>query len=211
MQPTVMNANRPPFARFELREVEDRAKSLENGYYTTKSVVFALITPSGSRDVVEKIATEWLEQLQQFVQEERVPATWLDYYRDQHRRFVQGLEPELNGTDIRNWAVASPSQQRQMREIGIRTVEDLANANEEALARLGMGARHLKAQAIVWVENSSGKAVEAAKAAEDAQKRVSELEAQIAELRAAQAAKTETAKPQPDPAAPAAPAEAKKL
>lgn len=207
MQPTIMNSNRPPFARFELREVEDREASLQNGYYTTKSVVFALITPSGSRDVVEKIAAEWLQQLEQFVQEDRFPPNWLEYYREQHKRFVQGLEPELNGTDIRNWAVASPSQQRQMREIGIRTVEDLANANEEALSRLGMGARQLKAQAIVWVENSTGKAVEAQQAAEEAKRRVAELEAQVAELLKAKAAPES----RPDAAKPSAPPAAQKL
>lgn len=202
MQPTIMNANRPPYARFEMREVEDREKSLENKFYTTKDIAYALITPSGSRDVVEKIATEWFEQLEQFVREERFPPEWLRYYREQFRNWLEGQEPALEGTDIRNWPVASPSQQNQMRQIGIRTVEDLAEANEEALNRLGMGGRMLKEQAVAWVKNASSAVVQADNALKKAQEELAASNARIAALEERMKLMAPQPQPQPQPDSP---------
>jgi hypothetical protein len=44
----------------------------------------------------------------------------------------------------------------------VRTVEDLAQANEETIAMLGMGGRALKDKAVSWLQsaNSTGKVTE---------------------------------------------------
>lgn len=143
----VLSGDRPPYARFEVRPVEDREATIANKVYTTKDVVYALITPSGSRDVVIKVADEWFEQMEQFVREERFSPQWLEYYRAQYEAFLKNQEPALDGTDIRNWSYLSPSQINTLRGINVRTVEELASLNEEGIRRLGMGGRELKAKA----------------------------------------------------------------
>ena len=180
MQVSLFNGNRPPYVRFEKRPVEDRNASIEKGIYVTKDVDFALITPAGSRDVVEKIVSEWFTQLQQFVREERFPAQWLDYYKAQYKSWKEGDESPLQGTDIRNWPVLGPSMLTLCREIGVRTVEDLAQANEETIARLGMGGRDAVTKAAQWVAGGNAEKIEA-------NNRIAALEQELAAMRAMQA------------------------
>ena len=46
--------DRPPFVNFEVRAEEDRTASIEQGHYVAVDVDYALITPAGSRDCVER-------------------------------------------------------------------------------------------------------------------------------------------------------------
>jgi len=146
MQVSIQGA-RPPFCRFEVRAVEDRTASLEKKCYQTKDVIFALITPSGSKDVVEKVADEWFEQMEQFVREERFDPRWLEYYKSQFRAFKDGQAPVVDGTSIKLWKTLSPSQMTNLQSLGFRTVEDVAQANEEGISRMGIGGRQLRDQA----------------------------------------------------------------
>lgn len=179
---------RPPYVTFETRAVEDRDASLLAGHFVTKDVDFAVITPQGSKDRVERIVSEWFEALTQHVQEQRFPSEWLRAFREAYTAWKEGREIPTVGTPVLTWPVASPAQVRQLLDLKIRTVEDLAGANEETLGRLGMGGRALKDRAKAWLEtaNSVGKvseevaALRLAKTNSDA--RSLQLEAQVAEL-----------------------------
>lgn len=153
---------RPPYVQFELRAVEDRNASIKAGHYVARDVAFALVTPAGSKDRIERVVEEWFAQLDQQVKEERFPMAWLRAYKDAYKDWKEGNEPVLNGTDIKNWPVASPAQVKLLSDLKIRTVEDLAVCNEEAVHRLGMGGRALKQKAVEWLESakSGGKQVE---------------------------------------------------
>lgn len=148
--------NRPPYVQFEFRPVEDRAASQEAGHYVAKDVAFAIVTPAGSRDRHEKIAEEWLTNMAEQVQQERLPAEWLAHYRALYKAWKEGREVPESGTSIRNWPVASPAQIETLLNLRIRTVEDLAACNEEAIARMGMGGRALKQKAVDWLASASG-------------------------------------------------------
>lgn len=153
MQPAVQEA-RPPYVSFEKRAVEDRAASEANGHYTSKDVDFAIITPSGSKDRIERIATEWLIYLDDQVKQQRFPEEWARAYRDGYKRWAADQLPDVTGTSIQNWPPASPAMAKNMLQWNVRTVEDLAAANEETLSRLGMGARDLKRRAIEWLASA---------------------------------------------------------
>lgn len=142
---------RPPYVTFELVAVEDRSATIANGHYASKDVVYAYITPQGSKDRVPRIADEWLTYLEDQVAQGRFDPRWLERYRAQHQAFLDGIEAPLEGTSVANWPSASPSQVKLLQAANLRTVEDLANANEEALSRIGMGGRALKAKAIEWL------------------------------------------------------------
>jgi len=142
---------RPPFVTFEVRAEEDRDKTIETGIYSVKNVDFAIITPQGSKDRIERKVDEWFPQLEQQVREERFSSVWLDGFKSRYRIWKETNEIPENGHPIVNWPAASPAQVKTLLAGGVRTIEDLAVANEEVLARLGMGARALKNRAVEWM------------------------------------------------------------
>ena len=168
--------DRPPYVMFEVRGVEDREASQEAGHYVAKNVNFAIITPQGSKDRIERNADEWLAMLADQAAQDRFPVEWLRSFKTAYAEWKDGLEPTLNGTDIRNWPAASPAQVQMLLQSRLRTVEDLAAANEEAIGRLGMGGRALKSKAQEWLAS----AVDVGKQAEA----VAALKAENADLKA---------------------------
>jgi hypothetical protein len=146
---------RPPFVRFEVRAEEDRAASLEAGHYVGRDVHYALITPMGSKDCIERKADEWFEKLRGDVAEGRCPKEWFNGFREAYKDWCEGRETPISGTPITDWPPASPAQVKSLLSLHIRTVEDLASANEEVLGRLGMGGRALKQRAVDWLASAS--------------------------------------------------------
>jgi hypothetical protein len=186
---------RPPFVSFEAKAVEDREQTIATGYYQTKDVDYALITPQGSKDRIEREVNDWFINLRQQTAEGRFPAEWLRHFEGAYKAWKNGQELPLNGTPIKTWPALSPSQVKQILEVELRTVEDLAAANEETIMRLGMGGRALKDKAVSWLSAASttGKAAEelaASRAAvsdmklrnEALEKQVKDLAAQVAKL-----------------------------
>jgi hypothetical protein len=142
---------RPPYVRFDYRAEEDREASIREGQYTAKNVAYALITPQGSKDQFEYRAEDWFANLRQQVVENRFPEEWLERFTRNFAAWKNNEEIPLEGTSVKNWPIASPAQVEMMVKLGLRTVEDMASANEESLQRLGMGGRTLKQQAINWL------------------------------------------------------------
>lgn len=147
---------RPPYVRFEVRAVEDREASIEAGHFVGKDVTFAIVTPTGSKDQVEREAAEWLKNIEAGVQQERIPGFWLTAYTKALEDFNNAQETPEFGTAVKDWPGASPSQVKLLIDINVRTVEELAAANEETINRIGMGGRALKQKAQAWLDSSSG-------------------------------------------------------
>ena len=179
---------RPPYITFEVRAVEDRNASIESGQYKTRDEDFVLVTPQGSKDRVERIASEWFTSLDEQVKQNRMPGDWVRQFRGAFEAWRQGKEIPVEGTAILTWPVLSPSQARSCIDAQVRTVEDLASANEETISRIGMGGRALKDKAVTWVSSAGGKGkvveeISSLKAAlADAQLRNTSLETQVKEL-----------------------------
>lgn len=150
---------RPSHVRFENRAVEDREQSIKLGHFVTQDKVFVIITPPGSKDTVEKDADDWIAHLRQAVRDERFPADWLQEYEKGYAKWKENeTEPEF-GTPIKTWPAISIAQQKNILSANIRTIEELSEANENAMNRIGMGSRELKAKAKAWLDvaNSKGK------------------------------------------------------
>jgi len=186
---------RPPYVTFETKGEEDRTASIERGFYVARDVDYALITPQGSKDRIERKVADWFPQLEQNVMENRMPREWLKAFREAYAAWKEGRELPLNGTPILTWSVAAPHQIKSLLDAHIRTVEDLAAANEETISRLGMGGRALKDKAVSWLTSAgtTGKvteelaALKIAKEAAEAQvlalsKQVEVLATQVASL-----------------------------
>lgn len=169
---------RPSYVRFERKAVEDRAASLREGRLMTKDVDFALITPQGSKDIVVKEVLSWFVVLDQYVREERIPTVWVKQYKEAYAAWKSGQEPSPLGTPIKGWQVLSPAQQANIIGANILTVEDLAQANDEARRRIGMGAQEHVDKAIAWLKAAKGAGIPAQEMAAMHAK-IRQLEAQI--------------------------------
>ena len=182
---------RPPYVRFEIRSEEDRQASIDAGHYVGKDIHYALITPMGSKDCIERKVDEWFDKLKQDVSEGRCPREWLATFKEIYKEWCEGREAPVNGTPVTDWPPLSPTQVKTLLSLHVRTVEDLAVANEEVITRIGMGARALKQRAIDWLSSASstGKVsgeLTALKAQyEDLVARNLQLEAQLKQLVAA--------------------------
>lgn len=176
---------RPPYIEFKVLTEEDRAQSIATGAYKSKDVDFVSIMPAGDRNLkVDRRVDEWLDQLTQRVKQGMGNVQHLDYFKTAYKTWKETQEIPVNGTPIKAWPVISPAQAQNILSANIRTIEDLAMANEETLMRIGMGARALKEKAIAWLStaNDTGKIAE-----ENAAMKVqlAQLVADMAEIRAA--------------------------
>lgn len=122
-------------------------------------VDFVIITPIGSKDRIPRRVSEWFTQLDQQVTEERVRPSHVQQYKDAYAAWKRGEEIPLAGTPIKGWPVLSPAQQQNILGADIRTVEDLAQVNDEAMKRMGMGSLELKEKAQAWLKQASGPGV----------------------------------------------------
>lgn len=150
-----INQPRPPYVTFELRPEEDRAQTLESGSYVAIDVPYAIITPQGSKDRIERKVDEWFPQLDQQAREGRIPAEWVRGFKADYTAWVAGNEIPEKGHPVKSWPAASPAQIKTLITAGLRTVEDVAAANEEAIMRLGMGGRALKQRAEEWLHSAA--------------------------------------------------------
>lgn len=140
---------RPPYVVFETRAVEDRTESIKAGYPVYRDVDYACVTQAGSKDTAEKLASEYLAQLQRRAMETNgEEGQWhrklADYLRDQYDAWKKGQELPEMGVPIRTSLMFTPAQVKALLNANVRTVEDLAAANEQTLAMIGMGGRQLK-------------------------------------------------------------------
>ena len=152
-----------PWVEFRKVSEEDRQASVDAGTYIARDVDYAFITPAGSKDCIEKPVKEWFEQLATQVENSRFPAEWLKAFRTRYESWVESGEIPVQGTSVKNWAVASPSQIEMLLKVNVRTVEQLAVANEEVIGRLGMGGRNLVEKAKAYTkqrESGVGKLAE---------------------------------------------------
>ena len=147
---------RPPHVRFIKVPQEDRNASIEAGHPVFIDVDHVVITPQGSKDSVTKPVKDWLDNSDQQVREERLPADWAEKFHNGYAHWKRGEEIPVEGTSLVSWPAISPGELMTCKGIHILTVEDLATANEEGIRRLGMGGLELKKRAKAYLDAAAG-------------------------------------------------------
>lgn len=145
---------RPAYVQFERRPVEDRAETIKQGRYVAKDVDFVLITPSYSKDCIEREIPEWIASMKSNISQGRMTVDLYNKYIQSYEYWKNGQEIPLHGTPIKGWPVISPAQQEMLIHANIRTVEDLAGINAEGKARVGMGWLDLYNKAKAWLDSA---------------------------------------------------------
>lgn len=180
----------PPLVSYEIRQVENRAKSIAAGHYMADDVVYVRVQQRGGRDTTERPYADWIELQKQHASENRIPEEWIEKFERAYERFVKGEEIPEEGTSIKNWPVPTPAQVKMLLGLNLLTVEQVAVANTEVIGRMGMGGLTLKQQANDYLDaaNASGKLVARLNQAESENKVLAErnatLEARMAALEA---------------------------
>lgn len=145
-------AIRPAYVRFVRSSREDRDASIKAGHCVEVHSDLALITPPGSKDVVEREVPSWMEYLAHQEREGMIPPALAAYYRDMYERWCQGQEMPPAGTPILGWQLLTATEQQRVIGANILTVEDLAEAGHMQIQEIGMGAPAMVAKAKHWIE-----------------------------------------------------------
>lgn len=144
---------RPPFVRWEDREVgidEDATK--REGRQIPKMRALALVTPAGSKDVVEKYAEQWLDEIGAKALRGEYPLEWSNLFRAQYDAWRKGNELPRSGTPILTWQMIAIKEQRtRLIALGITTVEDLGAWPDSGLGTIGLDGRYLRDLARAWL------------------------------------------------------------
>lgn len=149
---------RPPYVRFEEREVGiNAAATKEAGRPIPNIVNFACITPHGSKDVHEKVAEEWLEQINRKAISGEYDANWVNTFKHQYEEWKKGNDIPRDGTPIKTWAMTTKEAAKRLIGNGITTVEDLAAFPDSNLAVIGMDGRYLRDMARGWIKEAKDK------------------------------------------------------
>jgi hypothetical protein len=185
MQPMIVTDARPPYVRFMMESVEDRTASIVAGHFVGKDVVFAYITPQGSKDEVIRNADEWIAHIEIEANNGRFPQAWVRHFKEELKAFRSGQEAPLNGIPLKQWPSMTPSMERLFHDLNLHTVEDLAQMNEASMAAVGMSARNWKTRAQEYL-NAIGPNQQA--------ERMASLIAEIENLKTANAALGEQVK-----------------
>lgn len=150
-----------PYFEFSQRPVEDRGASVEAGHMLYKEIDFVTLRAPGNKDSTEKAVSDWLEDLKHKAKQGMIPVEWPAQYAEAYRQWKAGNEIPLNGTPIKTWPVATPSQVKNLLAINVLTVEDLAQANENTIGRLGLGGVALRDLAKNYLKAGSEKGKQA--------------------------------------------------
>jgi hypothetical protein len=175
---------RPPFVEFKQIAKHDPVQSEKVGYRITKNVDMAYIMQPGSRDQVEIGAQAWLDSIKRKMLDaspDAYPQEWVDQFRRKYEMWKEGLEAPLNGTSVREWPVLSPAQVENFIGTRLLTIEDVAAMTEEAMGRVGMGARELREKARDWLKGQDV-AKDIAKENDELRKQLTDLAARLADL-----------------------------
>lgn len=146
------NAPMMPHLTFFEESVEDRTLSLEAGRRISKSVDMVTVKQPGSKDDVTWEAVQWLARLPQ---NPNWKPEWIDRAKLMYRQFKEGLEITQIGTHIRMWPPISKAEAETLIAAGLRTVEELAAANEQVIGRIGIGGRDMKQRAQAWLDSAA--------------------------------------------------------
>lgn len=190
---------RPPLVRWEERELGlDQAATEREGRPIPRLLVMACITPAGSKDIVEKIATEWLDQIHRQAMNSQYPLEWSRYFRASYDEWLKGNELPREGTPLKTWSMLTKVQITPLLAAGVTTVEDLAEVPDSGLQILGLGGRYARDLARGWITEAKDKGINA-KALADANAKIEQQDQTIASLQRRLTALEASQQRRPDP------------
>lgn len=173
------NPQNGTFAEFYMEAVEFKAESEKEGRPVFREIPFIRLMSVGDRNnILETKATEHYKQ--------RFPREWA--------AFQSREQGALVGTPLSQWPQITKAQVKEAEFFNIKTVEQLAEVNDTALQKIGMGWMELRLKARNYLEAAKGNAAQSAQAAENERLR-QEIEALKESFKAMQEDKPKRGRP----------------
>ena len=138
---------RPSKTTFERLPIENVNRSIEENRVVFDDVDFVTLHQAGSNNTMICRVDEWWPKLEQQQKNGAIPAEWVNEYKRAYEAWVGGEDEVVQGTHLSEWPRISRSQAEMLNAVHVRTVEELADANEETLGAYGMGGRALREDA----------------------------------------------------------------
>lgn len=127
----------------------------EFGVAMYKDVDYVTVRQPGGTDSVIFEVEHWLDShLPMEVMNGRMNPSFPPAYKKYYEHYKAGQEIPLEGTPIRTWPVATKAQVKQLTDLHILTVEDLATLPDDGVKRIGMGGITLKQRALAWLTSA---------------------------------------------------------
>ena len=167
------------YAHFFTEEVEDEAATQEAGHVVYKSVDKVRWGQRG-QNLQERV--DRVDRLKK-----REPHIYMVMERA-YEAWKKNQEPPVEGTPLKMWPAIKAAQIKTFINLGIRSVEELAGLTNDQCDRLGMGTKHMRNRARLWIEAAQDKGKLAERTAvlerklEELAERNAELERGNAEL-----------------------------
>ena len=124
------------FVYFEQRPKEMRFLSEKEGRPIFEDRDYIVITQAGGK-------TEFVAEVTDKHKRD-YPREWAAYQ--------SGLKEAVVGTPVEQWPVLSKAQIAMLKALSIRSVEQLAGCDDNAIERVGMGGRDLRSKAQAWLK-----------------------------------------------------------
>jgi len=168
---SIMNGQMQPKRRFQGANVkffnaynENREKTLKEGRPIYDEIPSISIQWPGGDETVRRIEPQDIQE-----------------YPQEYKAFQVGNEPVDSGTPLVQWPPIPGTAVRELQHMGFKTVEQLAEANDEVKRRLGSLSRFVKlAQEWMKAANSSqSEVVKLREMLEREQKRTAKMEQQL--------------------------------
>lgn len=146
-----------PYVTFTTETIEDPVRTKAEGRMCYKDQDYAVSTVPGDKgNNIYKIET-FFERKQEEARNGRVHPEWLTKWKHDYELYRAGQEIPEDGTPIKGWKLISGAQQAELLRINVRTVEALANLNDDGIRNFGMGALEMKRRAKAWIEQNQSK------------------------------------------------------
>lgn len=151
--PISLMEDSPPLLDFSEGTKRNGPESEKAGHPVFDDIHIVTITPMGdNKTKVVKYAPEWLNHLKERLHNKQISDQYYKFCVDSYEAWKDKREAPTTGTPIREWPQITKAQAEMVLNANIRSIEDLANAPEEALQTIGMGARALKQKAQAYLE-----------------------------------------------------------
>jgi len=154
--PIALMEDSPPYIDYRNDVKENRAETIKAGRIMYDNVVIVSLTPMGdNKTIVEKEVGDWLAHLGERLHNKQISQKYYDFCTQHYAAWSEKRELPAQGTPLQTWPQIDKAQIENVLNANIRTVEDLANANDEGLQLIGMGGRALKEKAKTYLKSAT--------------------------------------------------------
>ena len=144
---------RPSKITFERCPIENVNRSQEENRVVFDDVDFVTLHQQGSSNTTIHKVEEWWVKLQQQARNNMIPVQWVDEYKQAYEQWIGGKDPIVQGTHLSEWPKMTSAKAEMWNAVHVRTVEELAEANEQTMESFGMGARAMRTEAKEFLES----------------------------------------------------------